>query len=106
MLEMDASGDGEVDYEEFAVWLSAKMKIEQEASQVFEKVDKNGSGSLDREEIRAVFLELGVVLTEEQLDEGMLDMDSDGSGEVDFAEFHQYCPDRRAEFLATAATLD
>eukprot|EP01047_Picozoa_sp_COSAG01_P077694 COSAG01_NODE_14085_length_1498_cov_0.874196_3_plen_54_part_00 len=53
-----------------------------------------------------MFLELGVVLTEEQLDEGMLDMDSDGSGEVDFGEFHRYCPNRRAEFLATAATLD
>lgn len=50
----------------------------------FERVDVDGSGSLDRGEIRTLckdMLELDI--TEGQLDQGLAEMDQDGGGEVD-----------------------
>jgi hypothetical protein len=55
----------------------------------FDEVDADHSGALDREEIRDLCEQLlEVEITEEQLSEGMAQMDGDGGGEVDFNEFY------------------
>ena len=54
---------------------------------LFNKIDTDGSGFLDREEIAQLSVELGKPLTEAELDKAMLSMDADGSGEVDLEEF-------------------
>ena len=54
---------------------------------LFQEADADGSGALDREEIRALARNLGSPLTEEQLTVAMAEMDEDGGGEVEFDEF-------------------
>ena len=66
------------------------MHTEEELREVFNLLDKDGSGSLDREEIVDLASRLGKHLTSDQLDEAMLEMDEDGGGEVDFGEFVEW----------------
>jgi hypothetical protein len=54
---------------------------------LFNKIDTDGSGYLDRDEIAQLSIELGKPLSEAELDDAMLSMDADGSGEVDLEEF-------------------
>lgn len=53
----------------------------------FELFDVDGSGEVDRGELKAVAEKLGVPMSEADLNEAMLTMDEDGSGEVDLEEF-------------------
>jgi Ca2+-binding EF-hand superfamily protein len=58
---------------------------------VFDAVDADGGGALDREEIRVLCEKLlQLTLTEPQLDDGMAEMDADGGGEVSFQEFYTW----------------
>ena len=58
-----------------------------EMREVFDAVDKDKNGRLDRSEIADVGLKLGRYLTATDLAAGMSEMDMDGDGTVDFAEF-------------------
>ena len=57
---------------------------------LFHIVDIDGSGELDREEVAQLSKDMGAVLSEEELDGAMSEMDGDGSGEVDFDEFREW----------------
>ena len=54
---------------------------------IFEKYDADGSGTIDKEELGAIFGELGTPLTQEELDDLMRELDDDGNGTLDFKEF-------------------
>merc|ERR1719171_1331896 len=60
---------------------------EAELRQAFELFDKDGSGSIDREELRAVMASLGVELGESELATLYAQMDPSGDGVIDFEEF-------------------
>ncbi len=60
------------------------------AQAMFRMVDADGSGSLDREEVRMLGEQLGTPLVESELDAAMRAMDEDGSGSVDFEEFYEW----------------
>jgi Ca2+-binding EF-hand superfamily protein len=65
--------------------------------EVFDLVDVDKGGTLDREEVGTLadfFAE--AAMTEEQIDEAMAEMDEDGSGEVDFEEFREWYHSREA----------
>ena len=55
--------------------------------QAFKAVDVDGSGLLDRDEIRALLESLGKRPTAADVDDAMSQLDADSSGEVDFDEF-------------------
>jgi Ca2+-binding EF-hand superfamily protein len=55
--------------------------------QAFNAVDVDGSGFLDRDEIRVLLENLGKRPTEADIDCAMAELDVDNSGEVDFEEF-------------------
>ena len=60
----------------------------EELKSIFELIDADNSGLLDRDEILQLadfFTEK--TMTEAEIDEAMREMDADGSGEVDFEEF-------------------
>ena len=90
MAEMDPSGDGAVDFDEFKVWFKSMLAGDDMVRELFESADKDGSGVIDREELRQIMLELGNPLSPDQLDKAMAEMDQDGSGEVDFTEFSRW----------------
>ena len=54
---------------------------------LFQEADADGSGGLDRDEIRALARSLGNPLSEEELSVAMREMDEDGGGSVEFDEF-------------------
>lgn len=57
---------------------------------IFDAVDEDGSGLLDREEMGLLLRQMGKNLTTEQLDDAMDEMDEDGSNGVDFEEFKKW----------------
>eukprot|EP01052_Picozoa_sp_SAG31_P042607 SAG31_NODE_6821_length_1878_cov_1.327150_2_plen_364_part_00 len=63
------------------------MPSEAQLLQLFDEIDTDGSGLLDREEVANLAESLGAPLSTSELDQAMLEMDEDGSGEVDFEEF-------------------
>ena len=98
MLELDKDGSGEVDFQEFYKWwrdpitagtLAVCKERMAAVKDRFDEFDADHGGALDREEIRDLCEQLlGIDMTETQLDAGMLQMDGDGGGEVDFNEFY------------------
>jgi Ca2+-binding EF-hand superfamily protein len=72
LREMDASGDGTVDYPEFEGWWRMRG--------LFDKVDSDGSGSLDKAEAKELAEQLG---TDLDMDE----MDHDEDGNITYVEF-------------------
>jgi Ca2+-binding EF-hand superfamily protein len=54
--------------------MSTQMHTAEELREVFDLLDKDGSGSLDREEIQDLAARLGKHLTSSQIDEAMLEM--------------------------------
>ena len=100
MATMDANGDGEVSFEEFMRWgelvpvggwgqkLSGLTYIDVRAT--FDKIDTDGSGTLDRHEVERAAQELGHEFVGQELDEAMAKMDANGDGEVSFEEFMRW----------------
>lgn len=87
MAEMDPSGDGSVDFDEFKIWFKSLLDGDSVVRDVFTAADKDESGVIDREELRLIMKELGNPLSPTELDKAMADMDIDGTGEIDFVEF-------------------
>ena len=65
---------------------TSTLAHEQRFQEIWEKVDANGDGHLDRAEITQVFKDMGKELTAEEADKAFEEMDGDGSGEIDFEE--------------------
>ena len=110
---MQKASDGGTDKDTclltFVVDLSAALFVENESTDVtatierdesdmmraeayrhFEDVDEDGSGFLERDEIKRLAHAVGQELGEHELDEAMKEMDADGSGEVDFEEYYAW----------------
>jgi len=102
--EFDIDGSGEIDFEEFMVMMVklqgrkprpglidyrdfiTEEKIEKYEKQ-FRKADKDGAGSLDAQEIEALFHQFGMKLTSDQVENLMSEVDHDNSGQIEFDEF-------------------
>eukprot|EP01043_Picozoa_sp_COSAG02_P063009 COSAG02_NODE_8825_length_2430_cov_6.219059_2_plen_138_part_00 len=54
---------------------------------LFCEADADGSGGLDRDEVKTLARQLGYPLSAVELDEAMAEMDTDGGGSVEFDEF-------------------
>ena len=104
--EMDKDGGGEVEIDEFLQWwrevgskrfparfqLTTKPRLDSamnaaQLRELFDDIDADGSGSLDRDEILQLAMRLGKRLSATELDGAMKEMDTDGDEEVSFDEF-------------------
>ena len=97
MEQMDTDGTGAIDFPVFRIWFEELLQGNDLLREVFDAVDLDGGGVLDRDEVREVLIELGIPLSQEKLDEVMKQMDVDGSGEVEFPEFAQWFDTYRKE---------
>ena len=57
---------------------------------IFDKIDIDGSGELDKEETAQAAEMLGMVIDESNLDETFDEIDTDGSGAISFFEFQRW----------------
>lgn len=75
---------------------STDGSIDDQLRSLFGKIDADGSGSLDRDEVAALAQELGLQLSAEELDQAMAEMDADGNGDIDYDEFSSWWLQGRA----------
>ncbi|XP_028038519.1 troponin C-like [Bombyx mandarina] len=91
--EVDVDGSGELEFEEF-VTLASRFMVEedaeamqQELKEAFRLYDKEGNGYITTAVLREILRELDDKISAEELDMMIEEIDSDGSGTVDFDEF-------------------
>ncbi|KAJ9463130.1 Caltractin [Diplonema papillatum] len=70
---------------------------EDQIREAFDLFDADGSGEVDRTELRLVMQALGHKLTEEQLDEMIGSIDDDADQKVNFREFERMMVKRNVE---------
>ncbi|XP_060577956.1 calmodulin-beta-like [Ruditapes philippinarum] len=88
--EVDADGNGTVDFSEFLTMIEKTMKeadIDQKILDAFREFDKDGNGFISAAELRQVMTNLGEKLTDEEVDEIMKEADTDGDGQINYKEF-------------------
>merc|ERR1712154_427593 len=88
--EIDADGDGMIDFDEFLAMLTRKAnsnQIEDDIEKAFKVFDKGNRGKIGANELREIMLGLGEDLSDEQLKIMIKEIDSDGDGFVTFEDF-------------------
>jgi len=68
---------------------SGKMN-ETSCERVFSKYDHNHDGSVEIAELRAICMEMGALLSEEELRMAIHILDQDGNGKIEFEEFRRW----------------
>ena len=84
--EVDIDQSGAIDFDEFLRMMSTSLRpsdVEHETRAAFEVFDKDGSGTISADELRAVMKSLGEDLTDAEIDEMVKEADRDGNGTID-----------------------
>ncbi|KRZ13919.1 Troponin C, isoform 2 [Trichinella pseudospiralis] len=89
--EFDTDGSGEIEFEEFAALVARfvmqeddSANMEEELREAFRLYDKEGNGYINVSDLRDILRALDENITEDELDEMIAEIDTDGSGTVDF----------------------
>ncbi|KAG7212332.1 hypothetical protein KM043_012654 [Ampulex compressa] len=92
--EYDTFGTGELNFEDFCKLASRFMEedmdteaVQQELREAFRLYDKEGNGYITTDVFRDILHELDDALSPEELDMIIEEVDTDGSGTLDFEEF-------------------
>lgn len=88
--EVDADGNGTIDFAEFLSLMARKMKdtdSEEELKEAFRVFDKDQNGFISAMELRHVMTNLGEKLTDDEVDEMIREADVDGDGQINYEEF-------------------
>ncbi|KAK3809400.1 MAG: putative calmodulin [Benniella sp.] len=88
--EVDADGNGTIDFPEFLTMMARKMKdtdSEDEIKEAFKVFDKDGNGYISPAELRHVMANLGEKLSDEEIDQMVREADQDGDGNINYDEF-------------------
>lgn len=70
---------------------------------MFNLIDADGSGRIERDELRVAIERLGLAATQKDLEETETSMDEDGDGTIDFKEFCNALESAAEDFDMTAA---
>ena len=81
---VDTSGDGQIQFNEFRVFIE---HAERELFQLFDSIDRDHSGSLDKDELRQAFARSGIVVSNAKIDEFFDQIDTNHDGEISFSEW-------------------
>ena len=90
MNEVDADGNGTIDFPEFLTMMTRKMKdtdSEEKTKEVFRLFDKDGNGFISPAGLRHFMTTIGDKLTDEEVDKIIREADIDGDGRVNYEEF-------------------
>lgn len=79
--------DGEVDFDEFIELIARKLQtvdMEEEILDAFREFDRDGNGSISKEELRMAIATLGEKVKEDELDELFTMADLNGDGQINY----------------------
>ena len=79
--EVDADGNGTIDFPEFLTMMARKMKdtdSEEEIMEAFKVFDKDGNGFISAAELRHIMTNLGEKLSDEEVDEEYEEIEYNG----------------------------
>ena len=85
--EVDADGNGTIDFGEFLSMMAKKMKdtdSEEEIKEAFKVFDKDNNGFISAAELKSVMANLGEKLSDEEIDEMIREADQDGDLQVNY----------------------
>lgn len=88
--EVDADGSGAIDLQDFCTLMGRMMKnadSEADLVEAFRVFDKDGNGFISAAEARQVMSNLGENLPEEEIDEIIREIDPEGEGQINYANF-------------------
>jgi len=88
--EVDSDGNGYIDFSEFLVMMTRKIKdsdSDDDLKEAFKVFDKDDNGSISAKELRHVMTNLGEKLSDEEIDEMIREVDINGDGHIDYDEF-------------------
>ncbi|KAG9078693.1 hypothetical protein FRC06_008236, partial [Ceratobasidium sp. 370] len=98
LARADTNHDGALDFAEFAALIGARLTVaqaEDELRSVFREFDLDGSGMIERAEMKTVLERLGDKLSDDEIQLIIREVDLDGDGKVNFAgEWREYLPER------------
>ena len=106
--EVDADGNGTIDFPEFLSLMARKMKdtdTEEELIEAFKVFDRDGNGFISAAELRHVMTNLGEKLTDEEVDEMIREADVDGDGQINYEVFVKMMMAKRSRNLREAEDL-
>lgn len=90
--DIDSEATGFIKEDEFLEILRKKIQYdedEREMKEIFRVLDKEKRGEVNVNELRWILKSLSDDLTEEDIDDMIADVDTDGSGWVDYNEFYK-----------------
>ncbi|XP_060577950.1 calmodulin-A-like isoform X2 [Ruditapes philippinarum] len=90
IAEVDADGNGEIDFNEYLEMMANRISDNGSADHIreaFKVFDKDGKGYLTADELRHIMTNLGERLPDEEVDEMLSIVDADGNGCIDYEEF-------------------
>ncbi|BHF58672.1 hypothetical protein SprV_0100162600 [Sparganum proliferum] len=89
--KIDTNNDGRIDFREFVTMMTPLMEEgksdDLHFKMAFEFFDKNNDGEITTAELKQVLHTLHLRLTDAEIDEMILEADSDGNGQVSYEEF-------------------
>merc|ERR1712151_652231 len=88
--EVDADGNGTIDFPEFLSLMARKMKdtdTEEELIEAFKVFDRDGNGWISAAELRHVMTNLGEKITDEELDDMVREANVQPNGKISVADF-------------------
>jgi len=87
---IDSEADGKISFDEFMQAMGEQPPVQHKKAhmrRVFRSFDKSGDGRIDKSELSAVFQELKMSVTPQEIDKMMALADKDKTGSLDYEEF-------------------
>ena len=87
---MDTDESGKIDLPEFLHMMAKRIadtNLEEDVLEAFKVFDKDGNGFITARELKLVMSNLGESLTEQEVEAMIIEVDMDGDGCINYAEF-------------------
>ena len=89
--DLDTDGNGSIDFPEFLTMMTRKMQRvedrDEEIMTAFKIFDQNEDGFISVDELRNVMTHLGEKVTDDEINEMILEADENGDGKINYDEF-------------------
>ncbi|KAJ5938953.1 hypothetical protein N7466_002087 [Penicillium verhagenii] len=87
LREVDTNGDGHIDFNEFQAFIN---HTELGLWQMFQTIDHDHNGEIDKIELRNAFAKSGVTVSSSKLDEFFAEVDKNNDGVISYTEWRDF----------------